>query len=128
QMDGGGLTREQVVPLVGTTDTALQKAIFSVIATHPDWGGAVAGLLRQWTASGDLDEPRRDGLREAVLAFATNPAIQEVVARALHREEAPLPTRLLLIEAMSRAPLKRLPPAWTEALGRCLRDRDDRVV
>jgi putative heme-binding domain-containing protein len=29
---------------------------------------------------------------------------------------------------MARAPLRRWPPAWTEALGRSLRDRDDRVV
>jgi putative heme-binding domain-containing protein len=106
----------------------LQKAVFSVIARHPDWAGAVAGLLRQWAASRDLDEPRREGLREAVLAFATNPAIQEVVARALQEEDTRLPTRLLLIEAIGRAPLKRWPQVWTEALGRSLRDRDDRVA
>ena len=128
QMDGGGLTREQVVPLLATTDPALHKAVFSVIARHPDWGDAVAGLLRQWAASGELDESQREGLREAVLASAANPAIQEVVAQVLSLERTPLSTRLLLIEALSRVPLKGLPPRWTEALGRCLRDHDARVV
>jgi putative membrane-bound dehydrogenase-like protein len=128
QMDGGDVAREDVVPLVGTTDAALQKAVFSVIARHPDWAGAVAGLLQQWAASHDLDEPRREGLRETVPALATNPAIQQVVAQALQGEDTRLPTRLLLIEAIARAPLKRLPPVWTEALGRSLRDHDDRVL
>lgn len=128
QMDGGDLTRESVVSLLDSTDAALQKAVFSVIARHPDWAGAVADLLRQWAASRDLNEPLREGLREAVLAFATNPAIQQVVARSVQREDTPLPTRLLLIEAMARAPLKQFPPAWTEALNRSLRHRDDRVV
>ncbi len=128
QMDESNLTREQVVPLLGTTDTALQKAVFSVITRHADWAGAVGGLLQQWAASGDLDEARRESLREAVSAFATNTAIQQVVARALQGEGTPLPTRLLLIEAIGRSPVKRLPPTWTEALGRSLRDRDDGMV
>src|SRR6185437_11552518 len=94
QMDGGPLTRGQVVPLLDTTDTALQKVVLSVINAHPDWGGEVAGLLGQWMARGDLDEARRDGLRDAVLAFAATPEIQDLVARALRREETPASTRL----------------------------------
>ena len=80
-MDGSDLTREDVVALLGTTDAALQKAVFSVVTRHPDWAGGVAGLLQQWAASGELDEARREGLREAVAAFAANTAVQQVVAR-----------------------------------------------
>src|SRR3954454_8284926 len=93
QMEGGNLTREQVVPLVGTTDAGLQKAVFSVIARHPDWAGAVAGLLRQWASSRELDDAGRDALREAVRAFATNPEIQDLVARSLREGETPMTTR-----------------------------------
>jgi len=128
QMDGGNLAREQVVPLVGTTDAALQKAVFSVIAKHPDWGGSVAGLLREWAASPTLDETGREALREAVRAFATNTEIQDLVAGSLRAGDTPITTRLLLIEALSRTALKELPPAWSDALARSLDDRDDRVV
>ena len=54
--------------------------------------------------------------------------LQELVARALQRKETPLPSRLLLIDALSRTPLKELPLAWRGALGACLKDRDDQVV
>ena len=91
-MDGGDLTREQVVPLLGTTDAALQKAVFSVIASTPDWAGAVAGLLRRvgrraatWTS------PARRRCARRCSAFATNPEIQDLVARALlQRGDSPL--------------------------------------
>jgi putative heme-binding domain-containing protein len=128
QMDGGRLTREQVVPLLDTPDAALQKAVLSVINARPDWGEAVAGLLRQWIARGDLDEARRDALRDTVLAFAANPEIQDLVARALPQHETPAATRLLLIEAISGTSLKPLPPVWVEALRGCLHDRQDSVV
>jgi putative membrane-bound dehydrogenase-like protein len=128
QMEDGGLTRELVVPLLDTTDGALQKAVFSVIAGHPDWGGAVAGLLRQWAARPALDEAGRDALREAVRAFAANPEIQELVAQSLRGQDTPLTTRLLLIEATSRTSLKELPASWCDALARSLEERDDRVV
>ena len=128
QMDGGQLTREQVVPLLDTTDAALQKVVLSVINARPDWGGEVAGLLRQWVARGDLDEARRDGLRDAVLAFAATPEIQDLVTRAIRQQETPATTRLLLIEAISRTSLKKLPTAWVGALRHCLEDRDDRVA
>jgi putative heme-binding domain-containing protein len=128
QMEGGSLTREQVVPLVGTTDPALQKAVVAVIARHPDWAGAVAGLVRGWIARRTLDDAGREALREAVRAFASNAEIQDLVARSLRAGDTPLEARLLLIEALSRTPLKALPPAWSEGLARSLKDRDDRVV
>ena len=58
QMDGGGLTRQLVVPLVGTRDPALQTAVFSVIAcssrTQPSAGGtgSGAGAGVTWSAHG----------------------------------------------------------------------------
>ena len=127
QMDGGHLTREQVVSLLDTPDAALQKAVLSVINARPNWGGDVAALLRQWVARGDLDEARRDGLREAMLAFAATPEIQDLVAAALRQEDTPAATRLLLIEAISRTSLKKLPPVWVEALRRSLQNREDQV-
>ncbi|MCI0462830.1 MAG: HEAT repeat domain-containing protein [Gemmataceae bacterium] len=128
QMDGGHLIREQVMPLLDTPDVALQKAVLSIIIAHPDWGREVAGLLRQWAARPDLDATRRDGLRDAVLAFAAIPEIQALVSQALRQANTPAPTRLLLIEVLSRTSLKKLPPVWVEALQRCLEDRDDQMV
>src|SRR5262249_33138316 len=95
---------------------------------HPDWGGAVVGLLRRWVTTGNLDESAREGLYEAVRVFAANPEIQELVAQSLREAKTPLSTRLLLTEAISRTPLKVLPAAWAEVLDLGLRDRAARVA
>ena len=128
QMDGGDPSREQVVSLLNTTDGPLHKAVFSVIIKHPDWGDTVAARLRQWATLTDLDETRRDGLHAGVIAFAADAAIQDLVTRALGQPESPLSNRLLLIDAMSRTPLKKLPPAWIAVLGQCLKHGNDQVV
>jgi putative heme-binding domain-containing protein len=128
QMDGGNLTREQVVPLLDTEDPKLWQTAWGVVTARPEWAGAVAGLVGQWLARGDLPSSRREALRTALLAFCKDSTVQELVAQALRTESTPTATRLLLLEVMSQAPLDKLPAAWISELGRGLDQRDGHLV
>jgi putative membrane-bound dehydrogenase-like protein len=128
QMEGGQLTRELVIPLLNTSDPDLQQAALAVLTARPEWAKDAAGLLREWLAQAELPEDRQPILRGAVVAFCKDPAIQKLIAQALGQEKTPVATRLLLLEAIARTPLAKLPPAWVTALGQSLEDRDERVV
>jgi putative heme-binding domain-containing protein len=128
QMGSGNLTREQVVPLLDTDDAALRKTVWSLITARPDWAAEVAGLLRQWLARTELSESRQDMLRTALLAFAKNPTIQELIDEALRQEKTALSTRLLLVEVIGQAPSERLPSAWVRTLIRILEEGEESLV
>jgi putative membrane-bound dehydrogenase-like protein len=128
QMENGGLTREQVIPLLESTDADLQRTALSIASARPAWADGVADLLRRWLAAGDLPENNRTILQTALVALSKQPAIQDVVAEALNRETTPLPARLLLLEAIAQASVDKLPPSWTGALRKGLEQSDERVV
>jgi putative membrane-bound dehydrogenase-like protein len=127
QMDHGRLTPEVVTPLLDTTDPALQKTALAVVAAH-GWADQAAGLLRRWLGQGDLSGERRESVRAAILALCKAPAVHELVAGALRREQTPPATRLLLLETLAQVPLDRLPGAWAREVGRGLGHADARVV
>src|SRR5262249_44656581 len=78
QMEGGNLTREEVVPLLNQSDAPLQQTAWNVITAHPDWGDAVVDLLRRWLAEGAVSG-RSEMIKTALLAFSRNPAMQQTV-------------------------------------------------
>jgi putative membrane-bound dehydrogenase-like protein len=128
QMEGGKLTREEVTPLLNTDDPALQRTALAIIVGRPGWAAEITGLLRQWLGQDRLDEARRQSLRGALLAFAKDIAVQDLIAGALHRDTTLTDLRLLLLETMARAPLEKPPASWVKELGRALHSRDERVV
>src|SRR5262249_3463405 len=67
-------------------------------------------------------------LRGAVLAFCKDPAMQQTVAEAMHRDRTDLSVRLLLLESFALVSLGHLPASWLTALEHSLRHPDERVV
>jgi putative heme-binding domain-containing protein len=128
QMEGGRLTREQVVPLLNTDDPSLRQTVLDVISTRPDWAGEVAGFLRRQLVRADLKEKARDGLRRALLGLGKDPAVQELVAQALAEEQTPAPSKLLLLEVIAETPLDPLPRSWVRELGRALGTPDETAL
>ena len=63
QMGDGGLTREEVVPLLSSADPSTARAAAHVLQAHPDWAKETLGLLRQWLQEGDADAARQELLR-----------------------------------------------------------------
>jgi putative heme-binding domain-containing protein len=128
QMDGGNLTREEVTPLLNTADPALQQTALAIMTARPGWAGETIGLLDGWLRQDKLDPRRQDALRGALVAFCKDKGVQDLVARALHRDETPTPTRLLLLETLAQVPLEKLPAAWVAELGATLARPEDAVV
>jgi putative heme-binding domain-containing protein len=125
---GGGLTREEVVPLLSSADPATARAAVHVIKAHPDWAKETLGLLRKWLEEGDADAARQELLRGLVTAFAAEPDVQDLVALALRRDRTSPALQLLLMEAMAQAPVERMPPTWLAELRWRLDSGDERVV
>jgi putative heme-binding domain-containing protein len=128
QMDGGNLTRDQVTPLLNTSDPALQQAALAIMTRRRGWAKETVGLLGDWLRQPKLDATRQEGLRGALLAFSGDRGVQDLVARALHDEATSPGTRLLLLDMMAQAPLPKLPEAWVKELGGSLTRPDDRVM
>jgi putative membrane-bound dehydrogenase-like protein len=128
QMDHGDLTLEQVRPLLSDPDAALRRTALSAIARRPAWAGSMVETLRSGLEHDESDAAPRTGLREALVAFGRDRAVQDLMGALLGREETPKGTRLLLLEAMARTPLDQLPAAWVAQLRRSLEHRDEQEV
>jgi len=120
QMKDGGLTREQLVPLLDTDDQDLQAAALDVMGRHPGWSGEVIGLLRGWLGAEKLSVSQESSLSGTLLAFSTEADVQRLVAGALANPKTAPATRLLLLRVLARCRVDPLPKAWSEALGQAL--------
>lgn len=123
QMKDGGLTREQVVPLLDTDDADLQQAALEVMGRHPGWSDEALGLLRGWLESERLTAAQQTALTGSLLAFRDTANVQQLVTTALARPTTPPATRLLLVRVVARS-RPPLPKPWLDALGPLL-EQDD---
>jgi putative heme-binding domain-containing protein len=124
QMKDGGLTREQLVPLLDTDDPDLQAAALDVMSRHPGWFREVIGLLRGWIGAAKLSAAQESSLSGALLAFSGEADVQRLVAAALADSKTATATRLLLLRVLARCRVDPLPKAWSEALGQALTQDD----
>jgi putative heme-binding domain-containing protein len=125
-MKGGGLTREQVVPLLDTDDGDLQQAVLDVMSRRPGWSAEAVGLLRGWLASERLPAAQQASLTGSLLAFSGEAGVRRLVADALASAKTPPPRRLLLLRVLARCRTD-LPKSWRAALGQAL-GHDDLTV
>jgi putative membrane-bound dehydrogenase-like protein len=120
QMDGGNLTREQVVPLLDTDDPALQQETLRIIGSREGWATETLSLLRGWLQENKLSPERESALRGFLLAQSKDRGIQRLIADALNRPGAPLALRLLLLDVIYRAPVTELSDIVVAALQRAI--------
>ncbi|MCS6849695.1 MAG: HEAT repeat domain-containing protein [Gemmataceae bacterium] len=128
QMAGGDLRREQVVPLLQSDDPALLRTAWGILTARPEWAEAVVRQLSDWLARGELSAAQRDMLRSALVAFARNGEVQQLVAQSLASERTGAEVRILVLESIAEAALDPWPASWLKALGQSLKVADDRVV
>ncbi len=123
QMEGGGLTREQVTPCLDPANPALQKTALDIL-TSRGWSKEILALLRAWLGE---TKPRPE-LAGVLVGFAKDPAVQDLMASTLRAPGTPADLRLALLEAMARAPIDRLPATWAAEARWSLDHADPRVV
>jgi putative heme-binding domain-containing protein len=124
QMKDGGLTREQVAPLLDGDDPDLQRTALEVVGRRPAWSGVAQRLLRKWLRSPHLSAAQERTLTDVLLVSGADRAIQPVVAEALAAPGTPPATRSLLLSVVARSPLNPLPATWVDAVGQALTHAD----
>jgi putative heme-binding domain-containing protein len=122
QMKDGGLTREQVVPLLDTDDADLQQAALDVMGRRPGWSGEAVELLGGWLKSDKLGPAQQTALTGSLLAFSGDAKVQRLVADALASSKTTRPMRLLLLRVLARC--HSLPASWLATLGEALAHDD----
>jgi len=123
QMEHGGLTRDQVTPLLDPANLPLQQAALAIVSER-GWSGELLGLLHDWLAA---EQPNPE-LGAVLTAFTKDPVIQDLVAQGLRSPKTSTATRLVLLETVARAPLEHPPASWTAELRWALDHSDERVV
>jgi putative membrane-bound dehydrogenase-like protein len=125
QMDGGNLTREQVLPLLETDDPALQKTVLDVISRREGWATETTSLLGAWLEE-ELTDDRARVVRTFLAAQARDPAVQQLIASKAVDANIPAASRALLLEVMQSATsqVEELPDAWSTAIAGLLQQDD----
>jgi HEAT repeat protein len=82
QIDGSGLTPDQVVPLLDPGQPLLKEAALAAIARHPGWGDRTREFFRD-ALSRSIETPQREDLRQELVSFSGTPGVQELIATVL---------------------------------------------
>ncbi len=127
QMDGGGLDADTVVSLLDSPDPLMPETAWWILGHRPEWGKALAQFLRTRLMSIGVTQTTRSQLRQKLVQFADNPAIQEFLATMVEGASAK-DERLAALVAMAGTRAKELPSAWITPLVRALRGRDVEIA
>ena len=128
QMKDGGLTENQISPVLASNDVELERVALDVVSRRPAWSSLLKGLLRSWLSNPALSDARQRLLAETLPAVSGEPGVSELVAEALATLETPEPTRLLLIRAIGQGRVDVLPDRWLEGLRTALANSHPTVV
>ncbi len=128
EMGRGALDPHEVVPLLASKDPILRETASFVAGRHRDWGAAVLAAYRPWLSDRNLSEERREELRQRLVTYAADPAVQATIAEALGAATTPAPMRIVLLRAMAETPLRAAPVSWVAEVGRALAAPEESVV
>jgi putative membrane-bound dehydrogenase-like protein len=134
QMPGGQVESRLVIPLLSSSDEALRKTAYWLVARHTEWGGDLSEWFRtqlvqlpEVPASPAETVPAGDF--ETMLAdFAEHPAIQQLLAESLTNGSFTTNARRVLLGAMAKAKLAQAPSIWREALAELIDTGDKRLI
>ena len=125
QMDGGGLDPKFVAGLLASADAGLKETASWIVGRHPEWAGALAGVLGERLDRPDLPPAERAELERQLGRFAQAAPIQQLLAARLRDASAPRAARRSSLQAMAWSGLKekQVPREWIEALAGVLDGR-----
>jgi putative membrane-bound dehydrogenase-like protein len=130
QMDGARLTPNQVLSFLDPSEPALEQAALGVIAHRPAWAAEIIGPLRGALSRHPASARETENLRQTLMAFSSNPGIQDLFADLLRKDATPTESRLLILDVLSRASSvdQERRHTLSEAVRSCLDASDERVV
>src|SRR3954454_14272344 len=84
------------------------------------WTEGLVTFLSKQLESQTLAPEQSELVSNALLAAIGNPPVQELISRTLEDANAPVDTRLLLLNVISHSRLKKLTSTWRTPLDKCL--------
>ncbi|HXG08904.1 MAG TPA: PVC-type heme-binding CxxCH protein [Gemmataceae bacterium] len=124
QMDGGGVEAAMVVRELGSTDPRMKETAWWIATRHPEWGGILAGVLRERLSAKNLTAAEREELTGQLARFARAAATQQLLADLLKDAAASRETRRMVLRAMTQAGLREAPESWIAGLAQVLASDD----
>jgi putative membrane-bound dehydrogenase-like protein len=128
QMEGGGLRPETVAADLTAADPLLKETAAWIAGRHPDWGGALAGFLRDRLSAQQLTAAEREELVRQLARFARATPVQELLAERLRDPAASQEARQMALRAMAQSGLKETPAAWSAGLAQVLASADGELL
>ncbi|HUS06366.1 MAG TPA: c-type cytochrome, partial [Bryobacteraceae bacterium] len=117
QMDASSLQRGQIAPLLAAADKDLRSAALWVVSHHPDWADVVLQYLSERLRDSSTGPAELEGVRDALLAFSSNPGEQQLVGRLLRDASLSEKQIIFLLDSIDASRLKELPAEWMDAMG-----------
>jgi putative heme-binding domain-containing protein len=128
QMPAGDLARDEVAALLDTTDQPLLTAALDVISRREGWANELVSLSTKMLAQPQLSDSEQSLLSGALVGLAKDEKIQALLATRLAAADAPIATKLLLLDVISRSDLVPFPPVWIEPVKKLLERPDDELT
>lgn len=118
------LPPDAVLKRLFAEDESLRRAARKILQQHSDWSASAVPVVRDMIVQPTLSAPEADTLRELILAFQTNAAVQSFVATAGTNTSLSASRRAFLIATMARTTVAPLPDTWVASLAQVLREGD----
>ena len=122
QMEGGRLEPAKVAELLASADPKLKETASWIVGRHPEWAGALAGVLGRRLDRPDLPAGERAELEKQLGRLAQATAIQELLANRLNDASTLRAARQSSLHAVAWSGLneKQVPSAWISGLAAAL--------
>lgn len=115
------LNRDQVLPLLKSSDPLLQETALRVITSRDGWSDDVVELLSDWIQGKAVRSFDEATASTTIATFASDERVQKLVANTLDASSNPrLPA---VLDGIGR--LRGWPDSWTQPLGRLLESGSD---
>jgi putative membrane-bound dehydrogenase-like protein len=128
QMENGGLQADAVAAELASPEPQLKETAWWIAGRHPEWGGALAGFLRDRLAAKNPTPAERAELVHQLARFAHAAPVLALLTKNLCDAEAPVETRRVVLRAMAQSGYKEAPEAWVAGLIQILAGKDVELI
>jgi putative membrane-bound dehydrogenase-like protein len=128
QMTSSDLRREEVAELLSSGDLALQTAALDVLSRRPGWTEELVASVSKLLEQPQLDDSQQALVISALVAFAEQTSVQQLIATKLNDEKLKPDVQRLLLEAIAQSQLPTIPTAIRPGLLNSLKSTESSTV
>lgn len=128
QMASSDLRRDEVAELLSSGDLALQTAALDVLSRRQGWTEELVASVSQLLEQPQLDDAQQALIISALVAFAKQTSVQQLIATRLNDEKLKPDMQRLLLEAIAQSQLPAIPSVMRAGLLKSLKSRESSIV